>query len=158
MILVLLGTQNNTFIRLLKEIEKNISKGNIKEEVIVQAGYTNYVSDKMKIYKLVSAQEMEKLVDNANLVISHGGVGSILQCVKKGKVVIGIPRQKKYKEHVNNHQMQLIDSFDSQGYIIGINDISDLEYGLNIAKSFVPKKFKSNTSNIINILEEFIEQ
>ena len=42
MILVMLGTQNNDFHRLLDEIEKNIANGNIKEEVIVQAGFTKY--------------------------------------------------------------------------------------------------------------------
>ena len=42
MILVLLGTQNNSFHRLLEEIQKNIDNGNIKEEVIVQKGYTKF--------------------------------------------------------------------------------------------------------------------
>ena len=44
MILVLLGTQNNSFHRLLEEIEKNIEDGTIKEEVVVQAGYTKFTS------------------------------------------------------------------------------------------------------------------
>ena len=44
MILVLLGTQNNSFYRLLEEIEENIKDGTIKEEVIVQAGYTKFQS------------------------------------------------------------------------------------------------------------------
>ena len=40
MILVLLGTQKNSFNRLLEEIEKCIDNNIIKEEVVVQAGYT----------------------------------------------------------------------------------------------------------------------
>lgn len=157
MVLVLLGTQNNSFTRLLEEVEKNINNGNITDEVIVQAGYTKYQSDKMKIYNLVSSQEMENLVNKADLVISHGGVGSTLQCVKKGKVVIGVPRQKKYKEHVNDHQKQLIKSFDEQGYIIGISDVTQLEKALKKVKKFTPSQFKSNTGNIINIIENYIE-
>lgn len=157
MVLVLLGTQNNNFTRLLEEVEKNIDNGNIKEEVIVQAGYTKYQSNKMKIYNLISSKEMEKLVNQANLIISHGGVGSILQCVKKGKVVIGVPRQKKYKEHVNDHQKQLIKSFAEQGYIIGIKDVTELEEALKKVEKFIPNQFKSNTENIINILENYID-
>ena len=42
MIFVSLGTQDKSFKRLLDAIEKQIDKGNIKEEVIVQAGYTKY--------------------------------------------------------------------------------------------------------------------
>ena len=44
MILVMLGTQNNSFHRLLEEVEKNIENGIIQEDVIVQAGYTKYKS------------------------------------------------------------------------------------------------------------------
>lgn len=157
MVLVLLGTQNNNFIRLLEEVEKNIDNGNIKGKVVVQAGYTKFYSNKMIIYNFVSPQEMEKLVNETDLVISHGGVGSILQCVKKGKIVIGVPRQKKYKEHVNNHQKQLIKSFNDQGYIIGINDVGDLEKALERSKTFIPKKYESNTDSIIDAIQEFIE-
>lgn len=157
MILVLLGTQNNSFVRLLQEVEKNINSGNITDEVVVQAGYTKYNSNKMKIHNLISSQEMEQLVDEANLVISHGGVGSTLQCVKKGKVVIGVPRQKKYNEHVNDHQKQLIETFASQGYIIGIKEVADLEKALKQAKEFIPKRYISNTENMIRLIEKYVE-
>lgn len=42
MILVLLGTQNNSFHRLLEKMDELINKGIINEKVIVQSGYTNY--------------------------------------------------------------------------------------------------------------------
>ena len=58
MILVLLGTQNNSFHRLLEEVEKNIKDKTINEEVIVQAGYTKYQSDKMKIIDLMSKEQL----------------------------------------------------------------------------------------------------
>ncbi len=46
MILVLLGTQNNSFHRLLEKMDELINKGIINEKVIVQSGYTNYESKK----------------------------------------------------------------------------------------------------------------
>ena len=54
MVLVLLGTQNNSFERLLKEVEKCIEQNIISEEVIVQAGFTKFKSNKMKILDMVS--------------------------------------------------------------------------------------------------------
>ena len=62
MILVTLGTQDKSFDRLLKAIDKEIENKNIKEKVIVQAGYTKYKSDNMKIFDLVSEEELVKLV------------------------------------------------------------------------------------------------
>ena len=61
-----------------------------------------------------------------------------------GKKVIAVPRYHKYGEHVNDHQLQIVQTFDGQGFIKGIND-------------FKPKKFESNTKNIIDIIENFIE-
>ena len=61
MILVMLGTQNNSFHRLLEEIDKLINDGQIKEEVVVQAGYTKYESANMKIFDFISSEELEKL-------------------------------------------------------------------------------------------------
>ena len=74
MILVLLGTQNNSFHRLLEEIDKLIKQKIIQEEVIVQAGYTKYQSENMKIFDLIPKDELEKYQDQANLIITHGGV------------------------------------------------------------------------------------
>jgi len=61
MILVMLGTQNNSFHRLLEEIQKNIDNGNIKEEVIVQKGYTKFKSENMTLYGQLPVDEIEKL-------------------------------------------------------------------------------------------------
>ncbi len=158
MILVLLGTQNNSFQRLLEKIQKCIDNGIIKDEVVVQAGCTKYDSDSMKIFDFISQEELDKKIDEASLIITHGGVGTIVNCVKKGKKVIAVPRLKKFGEHVNDHQLQIIESFSKQGFIIGIKDVSELEDALNRIKEFKPNVLESNTENIIKIIEEFIDK
>lgn len=157
MILVLLGTQNNQFIRLLEEVEKQIKKGNIKEEVIVQAGYTKYNSDNMKIFEMIDKDKLQKLVDDANLVITHAGVGSISIALKKGKKVIAVPRLSEYGEHVNNHQLDIVNEFAKKGYIVGINDVSELENAIEKSKDFVPNEYKNNSERLIQIIDDFIK-
>ena len=153
MILVMLGTQNNSFHRLLEKIDQLVEDGKISGEVIVQAGYTKYESQNMKIIDFVSNDEIENLEQQADYIITHGGVGSIINSIEKGKKVIAIPRLKKYGEHVNDHQ----ESFDKLGYIIGIADVSQLEEALQKIKEFKPKKYIQNTGNIINIVQNFID-
>lgn len=157
MILVLLGTQNNSFHRLLEEIQKNIDNGNIKEKVIVQKGYTKFESKDMTTYTQLPSDELEKLIDKANIVITHGGVGSIITAIEKNKKVIAVPRLKKYKEHVNDHQLDIIKSFDEKGYIIGLDSVQNLEEALKKVNDFEPKKYVKNTGNILNIIENFID-
>ena len=157
MILVMLGTQNNSFHRLLEEIDNLIEKGIIKEEVVVQAGHTKYESRNMKIFSLVPLEELEKLIEKADLIITHGGVGSITLSLKKEKRVIAIPRLHEYHEHVNNHQKEIVETFNEKGYIIGIQDVKELEEALNRAKSFEPKKYYSNNKKMLKIIEDFID-
>ena len=157
MILVLLGTQNNSFHRLLEEIEKNIKDGTIKEEVIVQAGYTKFESDKMKIIDLMSKEQLELFQDEANLIITHGGVGSIITSIEKGKKVIAVPRIHEYGEHVNNHQKEIVKDFNEKEYIIGIEKVEDLKQAIIKSKEFEPKKYQPNNEKMLKIIEEFID-
>lgn len=153
----MLGTQNNSFHRLLEEVDRLIEIGRINEDVIVQAGYTKYESDNMKIIDFVSDDEIEKIEQQADLIITHGGVGSIIGSIEKGKKVIAVPRLKQYGEHVNDHQLDIVESFDKLGYIIGIEDVSQLGEALQRVDKFKPKKYIQNTGNIIKIVEEFID-
>ena len=154
----MLGTQNNSFHRLLEEIDKLIDIGKIQEEVIVQAGYTKYESKNMKIIDFLPSEELEKLEQQANCIITHGGVGSIIGSIEKGKKVIAVPRLKQYGEHVNDHQIDIVESFNQLGYIIGIKDVSELCDALQKVTTFKPKKYVRNTGNIIKIVSDFIEK
>ena len=149
MILVMLGTQNNSFHRLLEKIDQLVEDGKISGEVIVQAGYTKYESQNMKIIDFVSNDEIENLEQQADYII--------INSIEKGKKVIAIPRLKKYGEHVNDHQLDIVESFDKLGYIIGITDVSQLEGALQRVKEFRPKKYIQNTGNIISIVQNFID-
>ena len=157
MILVMLGTQNNSFHRLLEEIDKLIEKGIIHEKVIVQAGYTKYTSERMEIFGLIPQEELEKYEKQADLIITHGGVGSIIGSLKLGKKVIAVPRLHEYGEHVNDHQKQIIESFDKKGYIIGIKDVSELEEALGKVAEFEPQKYEAGNKKMLSIIENFIE-
>lgn len=158
MIFVTLGTQDKPFKRLLKAVEEEIEKGTIKDTVIVQAGFTKYKSDKMIIHDYLPMEVFDEYIEQADLVICHGGVGSILGALNKKKKVIAAPRLKRYKEHVNDHQTQIIDNFIKQGYIVGIRDMEELGDAIKKSKTFVPKEYKSNRDNMIKLIEKLIDE
>ena len=157
MIYVTLGTQDKPFHRLLTKIEEQMDKGNIKEEVVVQAGYTKYPTEKMKVFDLVDRDEFVRLMNECNILITHGGVGSILTGLKNHKKVIACPRLYKYGEHMNDHQMQIISNFAKEGYLLELQENDDLGEALKKAETFVPKPFSSNTDKFVTIIEEFID-
>ena len=157
MIFVTLGTQDKSFSRLLKAIDKEIEKGTIKDKVVVQAGLTKYKSKNMEIFDLIPADKFDQYIEKSDLVITHGGAGSILTALKKNKKVIAAARLSKYKEHTNDHQIQIVKEFSDEGYILELNDFNKLGKLIEKSKKFKPKKFMSNTKNMIKLLEDYIE-
>ena len=158
MVLVLLGTQNNDFKRLIQEVEKNIKNGKIKEEVIVQAGFTKYESDLMQIFDMKPKEELEILKEKSSYIITHGGVGSITSSIDKGKKVIAVPRYSKYGEHVNDHQLDIIKMFNERKYIIGIQNVEELGDAIDKLNDFTPSKYKSDSDRLVEIVESFIDK
>lgn len=156
MILVLLGTQNNSFERLLKKIEECIKNKTISDEVIVQAGYTKFDSKYMKIFNFISTEDLQNLQSRADLIISHGGVGSIVSSLKMNKKVIAVPRLHEYGEHVNDHQKDIVKYFGMKKYIISCCNLDDFNKAISGINNFIPQEYKCGTSKIINIIDSYI--
>ena len=153
MILVTLGTQKQEFTRLLDYIEKS----NIKDKIIVQAGHTKYKSKKMKIFDFIDYDKMNEYIQKSDLIITHGGTGSIITPLKDGKKVIACARIAKYNEHVDDHQNEIVDVFYNEGYILKLDENIKLDNIIKDIKKFKPKTFISNTDNFIKKLEDKID-
>ena len=158
MILITLGTQDKQFTRLLDMVQKEIDKGNINDKVIVQAGHTKYNSKDMEIFDLIDREKFSELISKCDILITHGGVGSILTGLQNNKKVIVAPRLAKYDEHMNDHQIQITDNFSKAGYILPLYECDDLGEVLKKVKNFTPKKFKSNTEHMIKIISDYIDK
>ena len=158
MILVLLGTQDKPFNRILNAIRKEIEKGNIKDEVIAQVGCTKFNYDKIKTFDFVSKEELATLIDKAKFIITHAGVGTITECINKNKKVIVVPRLKKYKEHTNDHQLQITKEFALKNYVLPLYDEKKLSNVLEKIKAYKPEKYKSNADNFRNKIKTYIEK
>ena len=157
MILITLGTQDKQFTRLLDVVQNEIDNGNIKDKVVVQAGHTKYESNNMEIFDLIDRDKFSYLISECDLLITHGGVGSIITGLQNNKKVIVAPRLAKYYEHINDHQLQITENFSKARYILPLYEGDDLGMVLEKAKTFKPKKFKSNTDHMIKIISDFID-
>ena len=158
MIFVILGTQDKAFDRMLNEIDELIKDGFISDKVIVQAGSTVHDSDYMEVIDYLPMDKFHKYIEEADLVITHGGVGSILDAIRHNKKVIAVPRLEKYHEHANNHQIEVVEEFDRLGYIMDCGNLKRLGNKLIEVETFKPKKFESNNKNFLEKLEKCIDE
>jgi len=159
LILVLLGTHELPMTRLIDQVKQAIESGVITERVVVQAGHTEFEKhDNMDVYKFISFEKMQALYEEANLIITHGGTGSIISGLKIGKKVIAMPRLSKYNEHNDDHQKEIVEAFSTNGHILKCYEEDQLSEVIKLSEEFIPKPFKSKRDQMINVIESFIEE
>lgn len=157
MIFVALGTQDKPFNRLINEIDRLVHKNVIKEEVIVQAGSTKYSGVKLNVFSLLPMDEFNDYLNNANFIICHAGYGILSTSVSAGKKVIAVPRLKKYGEHTNDHQLQILHQYADAGYIKAVVDIAKLEEEINNINNFIPNEYYVNFLNLQKLIKNYID-
>lgn len=151
MIFVTVGTSKQDFSRLIREIDKLIDEKVINDEVVVQSNLCMYKPKNFVINSQLSKREYQLYLKKCDLIITHGGVGSIMDGLKNNKKVIAFPRLAKYSEAVNDHQVEIINEFKKMNYIL-TGKISDLDKILEDVKSFVPNNYKSNNKLFNNLV------
>ncbi|GGH76496.1 UDP-N-acetylglucosamine transferase subunit ALG13 [Pullulanibacillus pueri] len=156
MILVVLGTHELPFTRLLEAVETSLRKGDIKDEVIVQCGHTSFQSDYMTQYDFLSYDKMDEFYDQADIIITHGGTGSIVSGLKKGKKMIAAARLKKYGEHNDDHQKEIISEFVKANYLLEWREEAPLASVIEEAYRFTPEPFVAGRDKILEIIRRFI--
>lgn len=155
MILVTVGTNPFSFDRLLETMDELIEKKKIKEKVIMQIGYSSYKPKKAEWFKLANYTDMENLNKKARIVITHGGAGSILIALKFEKPVIAVPRLKKFNEHTDDHQIDLVKNLAKRKKVIDIFDTKNLYDAIVKAKKI--KKIKTTKNMLSKEVKKYIE-
>lgn len=69
-------------------------KGVIKEKVFMQIGFSDYTPKYCEYKSLISYDEMIKYLNEARIIIVHGGPASFMKVLNVGKVPLVVPRKK----------------------------------------------------------------
>ena len=127
MIFVVCGTQKFALNRLLKAVDELVATGKIREEVFVQKGYSNYHLKYCRSVDFLDVMSFDDQIKACSLLITHGGIGTILAGKKFNKPIIVFPRLKKYGEHVDDHQRQIARKFAANRMLLMCEDSAHLE-------------------------------
>lgn len=157
MIFIILGSQKFQFNRLLKSVDQLCENGSITQEVFAQIGYSDYKPLNYQYKAFIDREEFAKTIAKADIVITHGGTGAIINAVKQRKKVIAVPRLAEFGEHVDDHQLQIIEQFDEMNYICSCTDTDKLADSIDYVNKHQFNKYKSNTDAIIQSIESYLD-
>ena len=148
MIFVTVGTHEQQFNRLIQEIDRLKKENVIKDEVFIQIGYSTYGPQYCKWKKLLSYSEMNEMYEKADIIITHGGPASFMKALELKKIPIVVPRQVKYEEHINDHQVEFVKFVEERlKNIIGVYEIDSLKKDIINYSSIIDNRSDSLTSN-----------
>lgn len=161
MIFVTVGTHEQPFNRLIKEIDKLAKDNNIRDNFFIQTGFSDYHPQNCKWSKFLSYKEMNEYTKRARIIITHGGPASFIAPLELGKIPIVVPRQKKFNEHINDHQVEFVKQIDNKiGNIIPVYDIKELRNAIidyNDLTKCLYGKIHSNNSEFNNRLSKIVD-
>ncbi len=103
------------FDRLVEAVDQWAAKNGT--EVVAQVGKGKYIPKHIRYYDFCSPEEMESYFFQAELIVSHAGMGTIIDTVVRKKPIIVLPREKRYGEHRNNHQVDTARSLARMGLV-----------------------------------------
>ena len=156
MIFVTVGTHEQQFNRLIKAVDELKRDRIITDDVIMQIGFSTYEPKYCQWSKLISYQQMVKNVEKARIVITHGGPATFIMPLQIGKTPIVVPRQHKFSEHVNNHQIEFARKVaDRMGTIILVEDINKLSEIITNYNEIVKVMNNGMNSNNKKFCKEF---
>ncbi|WP_102343313.1 glycosyltransferase [Galactobacillus timonensis] len=164
MIFVTVGTHEQPFNRIIQKVDDLKRDGVITEDVIMQIGFSTYEPKYCTYSKLYPYNEMQQVVQDARIVITHGGPSSFIMPLQIGKIPIVVPRQKDFYEHVNNHQVEFAEAVKERyGNIIVVENIEDLgdvitNYDSIIADMDDKAVALGNNAKFVSELEKIADQ
>ncbi len=150
MIFVTVGTHEQQFNRLIKKIDQLKKDGHVKDDVFIQTGFSDYIPESCDWKKFLSYEEMIQKIKDAKIVITHGGPSSFILPLQYGKTPIVVPRMKKYDEHVNDHQVEFCERYNTTfpNRIILLENIMKMVEKIELAKT-IKGNVNNNNNSII---------
>jgi len=154
MIFITVGTQPNGFLRFLKGVEQLVNEFDIKEEIIAQIGNTPFKTNKFKTTPFLSENKFKTYINQASVVLTHAGSGSLFNAMKAGKKIIAVARLHKYNEMMNDHQLEIVKKLTDGGYILDGTD--SLSSAWKQLEGFSPRAYDFE-NNVVEALDNYIK-
>lgn len=120
MIFVTVGTHHQPFDRLLCALDR------LDGELVVQYGAGAPPRRSLHSKALMAFDEILRWLDEADVVVTHAGVGSILCATRAGHIPLVVPRRREFHEHVDNHQVELTRALAERGSVVPVWQADEL--------------------------------
>lgn len=151
-----LGTQKFPFERIILALNKLVEKEVYKKEEILMQSTLLPAEPAFTHVDLIAQEDFNHYMKEAEIVITHSGVNSIISAMNMNKPLIICPRFKRYGEHVDDHQDEIASLMQEKYDILVCRDMNDLEQLIKMAPNHSYKPWISNKTDLLNAIKAII--
>ncbi len=156
MIFLTVGTQF-PFDRLIRAVDRLFDEGAMYEDVFGQIGDSHYQPRHFETVASLEKRAFDDRFQGASAIISHAGMGVITMALDNGKPLLVMPRRRKYKEVVNDHQAVLADKFEALGHLLVAQDETQLRVKVEQLRSFAPRPRQADPEVVARRIGRFLK-
>ncbi|HOJ32340.1 MAG TPA: glycosyltransferase [Candidatus Hydrogenedentes bacterium] len=155
MIYVTVGTLFLDFARLINEMDRIAEMSG--ERVVAQIGLSKTIPKHCEYFDFKPREEVLALQSEARVIVTHAGIGSVLDALEARRPLLVVPRLKKFREHLTDHQIELAEAVERRGWGKVIWDINSLAEACASPPS-PPAGYSSSKHRLVSAVEEFVER
>lgn len=147
-----------SFDRMIKTVAQLKAEGRIPEEVVMQTGVGGFVPDGIETHETLSFESMQRYLHDAEIVVCHGGTGSLITALREGCRVIVMPRLFEKGEHYDNHQSEITSAFAARGLVAAANSAEELTAALQAVRARDAVTATTDSSKLVDHLKKLFAQ
>lgn len=155
MIFLTVGTQF-PFDRLVRAIDNVLGEGLIEDEIFAQIGQTSYKPRNFEAVASLEKRVFDEHLKAASALIGHAGMGTITMALENGKPLLVMPRLRRYREVVNDHQLAIARKFEAYGHVLVAYQEKDLRSKAGELKHFVPTRRQTQVEQVVRRISTFL--
>jgi UDP-N-acetylglucosamine transferase subunit ALG13 len=159
-VFVTVGNATQGFKRLLDAVDEAAGQGLFGDEpIFIQAGNNpDFHASHCEQQSFLPMSQFEALLRDSSLIISHGGAGTLINILRAGRVPVVMPRRQQYAEHVDDHQVELIQALAEQGRVVPVFESADLKVGVKEARRRNNQLRAQSNSQLVELVARAIEE
>jgi len=129
-VFVSVGTDHHPFDRLVIWMESWVPPKDVEVKVLVQYGFSR-TPEHLPAQAFLEAEELRTAIRSADVVVTQGGPGGIMDARRIGLIPIVVPRSARLGESVDDHQIAFTSHVASLGEVVEATSESELHRALD---------------------------
>jgi len=140
------STEFNELVKQMDELAPSLG-----DEVVIQTGNGDYSPKNCKSFRY--AVSLDSYYDQADLIVAHGGLGTIVEALERGKRLVCVANPAT----TDLHQEHLLRIYEQKTYLLWCKELEHLADAIQRARAMPFARYQSPECRIHQVIKDYLE-